>query len=541
MVVLIFNFLALFLLSCGAAALNRSDGLEPKDTTDNLQDAPSLMPEDIHPPEQAFQPQQQSMPVAFGPEQQNFPPGVNPLTGLPVSDPDLLELPALLISITHFPPQARPQAGLSFSPWVFDYLISSGSTRFLAVFYGSYPNQEMPVNGNCVLRAEPFVQTKAILGNRIWLDLDADGRQDPGEPGIGGVCVNLLDAANSRLLDRTKTDTNGYFGFNVDLKHNYLLEFLPSDFEITQPNVGFEDLDSDANPATGRTGSLTVNGDSLLMDAGFLLPAETPLTPVSENPSGVVGPVRSARLVNIHIQNFFQDSCLIYAGSTREIRDLIPGCAEVFKKGDGGVGSMLEIPRMVSIAEDNAGKRRGIFNYANNLFEEELPLGGQPVNQLDVYVSELNQSIWVYDPSIPGWLRYVDDADENRIGILHPDTDRLTNRQLYFENLLLLYVDHEVLKPAIIDMHLEQGESGKAVLFRTGRMFDIKWSTRAGGYENKTGLRRPIAFLDQEDNPFPLSPGRTWIMIATPYSQIGQVSPGHYKFRLIAPEGAGNY
>jgi hypothetical protein len=160
---------------------------------------------------------------------------------------------------------------------------------------------------------------------------------------------------------------------------------------------------------------------------------------------------------------------------------------------------------------------------------------------MDVYVSELNQSAWVYDPSVQGWLRYVDDADESHPGVLHPDVDRLNGRQIHFENIILLFAEHEVLAPAIIDMYLQQGESEDAILFRDGQMFKIKWSTRAGEYEQETGLRRPIAFQDKDGNSFPLHPGRTWIFIATPYSEITELSPGKLKVHIIAPPGAGNY
>lgn len=67
---------------------------------------------------------------------------LNPLTGLPVSDPALLDNPPALVSITNFPLSARPQAGLSYSSHVFEFFIGDGMTRFLAVFYGDYPPPE---------------------------------------------------------------------------------------------------------------------------------------------------------------------------------------------------------------------------------------------------------------------------------------------------------------------------------------------------------------------------------------------------------------
>jgi len=75
----------------------------------------------------------------------SFPAGVNPLTGLPVADPTSLQLPPALVSITNFPPTARPQAGLSYSSVVYELYIGEGMTRFLAVFYGDYPPKNSPV------------------------------------------------------------------------------------------------------------------------------------------------------------------------------------------------------------------------------------------------------------------------------------------------------------------------------------------------------------------------------------------------------------
>src|SRR5512135_3084021 len=114
----------------------------------------------------------------------SFAPEVNPLTGLRVADASLLKVPALLVSISHFPAAARPQSGLSFAPFVYEFYITEGATRFLAVYYGQFPAVEMPVPGGCETRTAPFVQTATLLGNLIWLDSNGNGLQDPGEAGI---------------------------------------------------------------------------------------------------------------------------------------------------------------------------------------------------------------------------------------------------------------------------------------------------------------------------------------------------------------------
>jgi len=50
------------------------------------------------------------------------------------------------------------------------------------------------------------------LGNRIWNDLDRDGIQDPNEPGIPNVTVQLFKAG--QLVSTTTTNATGQYFFN---------------------------------------------------------------------------------------------------------------------------------------------------------------------------------------------------------------------------------------------------------------------------------------------------------------------------------------
>lgn len=473
--------------------------------------------------------------VSYGPEAAAFPPGVNPLTGLRVADPDLLRQPALLVSIPHFPAAVRPQGGLSYAAWVFEYLIATGTTRLAAVFHGQVPAPLALPSGGCTPREPPFALQGLLLGNRVWYDRDGDGSQSPEEPGVGGVCVELLDAQGNRL-QTTGTDSNGYFGFDVEAGSYGLRFVLPEGWAFTAPDTGYEQTDSDADATTGATRTFRVAADTRAADAGLVLLEETQ---PEDLPPAEIGPVRSARMIHIHLQNSLQDSCLIYAGSTKEIRGQIPGCATVFQKGDGGIGSMLPVSRMQEIAEQNARNSGSKFDYSGNLFSDQAPSGGVRAAAIEFFFSQLNQNKWVYDPAHQGWLRYVDNASEQTE--FHADVDRLTGRQIAFENLLVLFVEHEVLAPLIIDMYMGQGEREDGLLFRDGRMYAIEWSTRSGAYEQQTGLRRPIAFLDTDGKPFPLRPGRSWIVVATPYSVLSEREPGVFKFRIYAPPGAGLY
>jgi hypothetical protein len=484
-------------------------------------------------------PQPTATSVSFGPGQADFPAGINPLTGQPVSAPELLKVPALLVSISHFPPTARPQAGLSFAPYVFEYSITGGETRFLTTFFGEYPAPEIPIQGNCAVRQGFFSGSSTLLGNRVWLDANQNGMQDQDERGIGGTCVNLYDA-NGRMLSNTTTDSNGYYGFNVDSGRIYSIQFMkPGHLDFTRRDVGNENADSDADPVTGLTGNILVTTDDLLEDAGMIVdPNYVAATPNPKTaPKAQVGPVRSGRLLYAYIGNFFQNSCLIYAFASKEVLPLIPHCAFVTHEVSGG-GSMLEISRMKAIAEENMRNTAAHpFNYTSNVFSDSIPAGGTPASQIHVFFASLNQSGWTYDPLYQAYLRYVDMADKNAPGILHPDVDRLTGRQLHFENVIVVMADTDVVSPTNINIHLEQGSSGYAYLYRNGQVFRIRWSTRSGSYEKQTGLRRPIEFINDNGSPAPLKPGHIWIIIVTPFSTVKETEPGIYLVGYAAPDG----
>jgi len=67
------------------------------------------------------------------------------LTGLPPSDPDLLDRRPLAIKVANYPRYVRPQSGLTLADHVFEYYIEAGLTRFIAVFYGGNSEWVGPV------------------------------------------------------------------------------------------------------------------------------------------------------------------------------------------------------------------------------------------------------------------------------------------------------------------------------------------------------------------------------------------------------------
>ncbi|MDW8267631.1 MAG: isopeptide-forming domain-containing fimbrial protein [Anaerolineae bacterium] len=114
------------------------------------------------------------------------------------------------------------------------------------------------------------------IGDRVWHDLNGNGLQDGGEPGLANVTVRLYRSGDPTPLLTTTTDGNGLYSFANLAPGNYVVEFVPpSGYAFTYPDVGSNDaVDSDANPTNGRTGVITlaVGGTILSVDAGLYLP-----------------------------------------------------------------------------------------------------------------------------------------------------------------------------------------------------------------------------------------------------------------------------
>lgn len=115
---------------------------------------------------------------------------------------------------------------------------------------------------------------KANLGNRVWLDQNANGVQDAGEPGVADVSVSLYEAVTDRLLFTTVTDAQGEYYFrNLDAGDYYVRITPPTGYTLTlQDQGGNDELDSDIQPSTGRTTdiSLADGQNDYSWDAGIV-------------------------------------------------------------------------------------------------------------------------------------------------------------------------------------------------------------------------------------------------------------------------------
>ncbi len=126
--------------------------------------------------------------------------------------------------------------------------------------------------GNATISATINCFDLGALGNYVWNDLNQNGLQDLGEPGIGGIFVHLY-AADGTLLETTRTDEDGFYLFDDLPAGDYYVVFdIPEGYISTTTNAGDDALDSDANPNTGQTAivSLGQGEINLTIDAGII-------------------------------------------------------------------------------------------------------------------------------------------------------------------------------------------------------------------------------------------------------------------------------
>jgi len=117
----------------------------------------------------------------------------------------------------------------------------------------------------------------AAIGDFVWEDLNANGVQDQGEPGIPGVTVNIFpcDGATPPVDNTTTTDSNGLYHFVDLVPGDFQVQFiLPDGYVFTKQDAAAatDATDSDADPTTGMTicTTLATSEFDFTWDAGMV-------------------------------------------------------------------------------------------------------------------------------------------------------------------------------------------------------------------------------------------------------------------------------
>lgn len=469
--------------------------------------------------------------VCYGPLASEFPEGVSPLTGLPVSDPTLLTYRPVFLSISIFPPSVRPPTGLDASPIIYQLYIGDGDTRLMAGFYGEFPQPDYE-GGQGEGQAAPS-QFQYLIGDRVWFDSNGNHVQDVGELGVPDVPVRLVDI-NLNTVATTTTDAAGkyYFALNdIEINTEFQIRFgaPPSiaDYYWVNKDMGDDVIDSDVT-AQGYT--------------DFFDPTDNEINEQLDFDAGLrqayrIEGLRSGRVAYQDLQVNYC-GCLVTAGADPTVAQQINTCGSAFGEDPNNIGGAgLDVTRLQTIAANNTQGACAEPNLSGNLFCGDLPqeLGevGQGGEELFVEYNTNNISHFVYDPTLGSYLWELSEPGTENFDVM---TDRLTGETLTFENVVVLVVPHTAQNEAITIINLEmQSTRGKAYLFRNGQMFELEWSTQFPDYVTDRDQPIPVHF-ELNGEPFPMAPGQTFInLVNVTGGVMSMLSDGIWRADFDAP------
>ncbi len=325
-------------------------------------------------------------PSWIGPD--DFPEGVNPLTGLEVSDPSRLDRRPVMIKVSNYPAFLRPHSGLSYADIVWEYYIGVGMTRFLALYYGQDASKVGPVRSGRLIDPQLVMMYGGLLGL-----VGADKY-------VWGV---IEDAIPGR----------------------YVTERPP-----TCPALCRESVEQSVFANTAEF-------------------------------------TEYVRRIGIDDQ-----------------RPSLPGMIIDPSPADGGAAA----------------------------------------DRLWIYISYYDQIAWEYDQGSGVYVRFQESAQVDGTVELAPMTDRLTDEQLAFDNIVILFTWHDEIKPELIDMDLINAEGRRALILRDGWLYEATYSAVSSS--------SPLRFFDQNGNPFSLKPGTTWFEIMGLGSSLEELDSGSWKMRF---------
>lgn len=161
-----------------------------------------------------------------------------------------------------------------------------------------------------ILLVEPF-----RIGDTVFCDGNRNGVQDPGDTGVAGVLVELLDSAN-QVLKTTTTNASGIYGFAVE-PGTHTVRIAASNFNVGGPLAGL-------NSTTGgnQQTRTVVNANVLDYDFGYdCTPPPPPSNPpcvldvppfVKARPGSNINFLitnRSPFPVTVTVRPFFANAC----------------------------------------------------------------------------------------------------------------------------------------------------------------------------------------------------------------------------------------
>lgn len=235
------------------------------------------------------------------------------------------------------------------------------------------------------------------------------------------------------------------------------------------------------------------------------------------NDVAVVGPIRSARLIDVELPAIY-DAALVFSGASTGVNQRLNASdfeSRIIRSADPGYFRTGEDkPFEHTLYGRPAVFRQGLeaqgLNTPPNFnglltFTSEPPAGGTPASSVAIdYQWETVE--WRYDAGDGRYYRWA--AGE-------PHLDGNTSEQVSAANIVVIAPFHvndaticEQITNGVcthLSVQIQLWGSGTGFILRDGQQFPITWHR-----EERTDL---LTFTDPDGNPFPLQIGNTWVQL----------------------------
>jgi uncharacterized repeat protein (TIGR01451 family) len=204
----------------------------------------------------------------------------------------------------------------------------------------------------------------ATLGDNVWLDVDRDGAQDPGEPPVAGVVVTLLTPTGAVTATTSLTGFYQFVGLTPGTPYSVSFGLPAGGYTWTVQNGGVNDaansdarLDGSVPPITLAPGE-----NNPRIDAGLWIAPRVGLAKVSLNP-GAAKPGQEIRY-QIVVTNsgptlarnlVITDSApegTVYVGGSATPAAQILGQTVIWSLGDLAPGGVMTVTMAVRVESE---------------------------------------------------------------------------------------------------------------------------------------------------------------------------------------------
>ena len=250
-----------------------------------------------------------------------------------------------------------------------------------------------------------------------------------------------------------------------------------------------------------------------------------------------IGPVRSGRLVDPQIVSLYQGILGMesaYVTISEHIYDILGDrvvngratCPAICDDGRQIVISVFADSEEMTRYATNNGVENRRYNLDGMVFDMKLPPDGEEGEEIDILYTQTNRGEWRFDEESGRYLRWIEDTSSGELQMI-PLVDRITEEQLGFSNVVVLFANYTEYTPVMHDISIWDNQIGqRAVIFRDGEAYEVTWMS-----PSRTS---PIQFYGQDGEIFPLKPGNTWISIFGLASNIEQ-DDAQWTFRFGLP------